>query len=165
MEKRDPWTESAISGRPGPTPPPIEGITREPGGSHIETRPEVSRASNEGHTEERPQTRESVGRAAKEQVKTMAERRKERTSERLGSVAKALRDAGRQLRGQDQRTAAVVTEKIADRIERLSGKFRSKDVEEIAGDVERAVRQRPALAFGVALVAGFFLVRMLRNSG
>jgi hypothetical protein len=165
MEKRDPWAESAVSGRPGPAPPPIEGVTREPGGHHIEAHSDVSEASDEERREERPPTRESIGQAAREQVKTMAERRKERASERLGNVAEALRDIGRQMRKQDQRAAAVVTEKIADRVERLSGKFRGKDIEEIAGDVERAVRRQPALAFGMALVAGFLVVRMLRDSG
>jgi hypothetical protein len=164
MAKGDSWSESAVSGNPGPTPPPIEGITREAGGRRIEARSDLPGSPPEERREERPATGESVGQAAKEQVVTMVRKRKERASERLGSVTKALRGVGRELREQDQRAAAVVIEKIAQRIERLSNQFRAKDIEEIARDMGQAARQRPVLVFGIAFAAGLLAVRMLKSA-
>ncbi|MGL6042334.1 MAG: hypothetical protein ACRC1J_00255 [Sandaracinobacteroides sp.] len=84
-----------------------------------------------------------------------------------------LADAARQMAGKleegtgdgNSAKAAEFARKAADGMDRFSTKLREKEVDEIADDARKMVRQNPAIAVGAAAVIGFALARFLKGSG
>ena len=52
----------------------------------------------------------------------------------------------------------------ADSLERFSSNLRDRDVADLAGDMEMAVRRHPVIFVGACAMAGFALVRFLKSS-
>jgi len=101
---------------------------------------------------------------AKQQATSRLSSQKERASESLVSVAHALRHTGQRLREQDQGTVAQYSDQAADQIERFSGFLRTRDVNELVGEVERFARRQPALFLGGAFTLGLLGARFLKSS-
>lgn len=59
--------------------------------------------------------------------------------------------------------AAEYARKAAEGMDRFSDSLKGKDLEELADDARRAVRQHPAIAVGAAAVIGFALARFLKS--
>lgn len=53
----------------------------------------------------------------------------------------------------------------AESLDRFSSSLRERDIADLAGEMELAVRRHPALFIGACAVAGFALVRFLKSSG
>ena len=107
----------------------------------------------------------SIGEQVRSQVTSQAQSQKERASESLNGVAQALRQTSQHLREQGQDPLAGLAETGAERVERFSGYFRQRDLDQITGDVEQFARRQPALFLGAAFGLGFLASRFLKSSG
>ena len=95
-----------------------------------------------------------------ERLRSEVDRRSTDAGEQAAQLADALRKSAHELEG----TPATLAYRAADRIESLGGYLRASDADRLLGDVERTARERPWLAGGVGLVAGFVASRFLKAS-
>lgn len=124
----------------------------------------------------RAKLREAVGTAkdaakdkagtAKVQLESMADAGKDRVAGQLGSVAQALRSAGRGEGSDGAEGAAIVSRyasRVGDEIERASRYLREHAATDLLHEVERAARREPLIFLGGAFVAGIALGRLLKS--
>lgn len=102
---------------------------------------------------------------AKDKSIELAVQGKSKASDALGLLGKTLSD-----------TAPVIDEKLgvqygdyargaARSIQETAAKLESKDLAELGEDAKEFVRKSPAVAVGIAAVAGFMIARLFRGSG
>lgn len=100
-------------------------------------------------------------------LKDAAATGKDMAADAVHGLADAARDvAGRLDDGDPQGTsakAAGYARKAAESMDRFSESLKGKDLDELADDARRAVRQHPAIAVGAAAVIGFALARFLKS--
>jgi hypothetical protein len=89
---------------------------------------------------------------------------KDRATDGLGSVARAVRSSTQQLREQDHETVAGYVEQIANQIERFSEGIRQKNVTELLDDAQRLARRQPAVFIASAFAVGLVAARFLKSS-
>lgn len=89
---------------------------------------------------------------------------KDRATDQLGSVARAVRSSTQQLREQHHDTAAGYVDQIADQIERLSQGLRQKNLAELLDDAQRLARRQPAVFIASAFAVGLVAARFLKSS-
>jgi hypothetical protein len=104
-----------------------------------------------------------VGRV-RERATAQLSNQKDKATDSLGSVARAVRQSTEQLRNQQQDTLAGYVEQAADQIDRLSQRLRDKDVGELLDDAQRFARRQPALFIGSAFAVGLIGARFLKSS-
>lgn len=134
-----------------------------------------SSAGGSGATSSVNQAKQQAGRAAEEaqrktgqlaqQVKPQAESQKDRAADQLHTVAEAVRAAGQHLHQQDRGGMAKYADQGAERLDRVSGQLRDRDVNQLLHDVERMARRKPELFLGGAVLLGFLGARFLKSSG
>lgn len=100
---------------------------------------------------------------AKESARSRLDEEKQSAAAGMDDVAHALRDAA-QRRGEGQDNFARLSSSAADGLERLSETLRNKDVSSMLRDVDNFARSQPMAFFGLAVVAGFVGVRMIKAS-
>lgn len=86
-----------------------------------------------------------------------------KASETLDHVARVVRDAGSELRG-EQPQIATVADVAAQRVEDLSAYLREHDSREVIGAVEDVARRQPALVVAGGLALGVMLGRLIRSA-
>jgi hypothetical protein len=101
---------------------------------------------------------------AGEQAPSQSTTQQQRLAATLNTVAMALHDASREMRGQDEATFADYVDTAANQVERFAGMLREQDVNQLIYATERFARRRPALFLGVAFALGFAATRFLRSS-
>ena len=89
---------------------------------------------------------------------------KDRATDGLGSVARAVRQSAEPLRNNQQDTIAQYVEKAADQIERFSTSLRQREVSDLVDDAQRFARRQPALFIAGAFAAGVIGARFLKSS-
>ena len=89
---------------------------------------------------------------------------KERATEGLGSLARAVRQSTQSLRDNQQDTVAQYVEQAADRIEEFSSRLRERDLGDLLRDADQFARRQPAVFIGAAFVAGVLAARFLKSS-
>jgi hypothetical protein len=87
-----------------------------------------------------------------------------RATDGIGSVTKALRQSTQQLRNEQHETIAKYVDQAADQIDRWCDQVRNKDVSELMGDVQRVARRQPAVFIGSAFALGVLGARFLKSS-
>jgi hypothetical protein len=106
---------------------------------------------------------------ARQQVRGILRRRKDRVAARLGGVAAALRDAGRRLElegGEDLGEGLHdYAERAARQVERASDYVRGHEIGELVRDFEDLARERPVVFLGGSFLAGLLAARFLKSSG
>jgi hypothetical protein len=111
------------------------------------------------------QAKEVAGQT-RDHVQTLVGQQKDQMAERLGSLAGALREAGRKLNeGQQAGDFGQYTDRAAGQVERLSSYLRDTDLRGFVRDAETFARRRPEVFLGGTLVAGLMLARFLKASG
>ncbi len=116
-------------------------------------------------TEQARQQAGAIWSDVKENTRAMAAKQQQNAASGIGQFAGALRNAAHQLGGEDQSPVAHrLASTTADRLDRLSGTLREKDMTAIARDVESFAREQPMVFFGAALAVGFLAVRFLKSS-
>jgi hypothetical protein len=103
---------------------------------------------------------------ARTQVKTQLTSQKDKAAESLGGVAEAIRSTGAQLNEQDQPAqVGRYVNQAADVVENVAQYLRTKDIDEMFGQVEELARRQPAVFIGAAFALGFMAARFLKSSG
>ncbi|MFL6194781.1 MAG: hypothetical protein ACJ75H_11465 [Thermoanaerobaculia bacterium] len=103
---------------------------------------------------------------ARDHVQELVGRQKDQAAERLGSLAGALREAGRKLNeGEQAGDFGRYADRAAEQVERLSTYLRDHDARSFVRDTETFARRRPDLFLGGTFIAGLMLARFLKASG
>lgn len=95
-------------------------------------------------------------------VRDFAEGGKARASDALEDLSKVVSDTADSI---DERLGGEYGDyarKASDAVSSFAGTLRSKDVDELYGQVTDAVRKSPVIAVGIAAVVGFTLVRLVK---
>jgi hypothetical protein len=100
----------------------------------------------------------------KDKATTQINEQKARATAGLGSVADAVRQTGRQLRGQQHDAVAQVVENAAAQLERFSNHLRDRNLDELVNDAQRLARQQPAIFIGSSFAAGLLAARFIKAS-
>jgi hypothetical protein len=102
---------------------------------------------------------------ARDHVQTLVGQQKDQAADRLGSLAEALREAGRKLNeGQQAGDFGHYADRAAGQVERLSRYLRENDLSGFVRDTESFARRRPEVFLGGTLIAGLMLARFLKAS-
>jgi len=106
-----------------------------------------------------------VANQARDHVQTLVGQQKNQAADRLGSLAEALREAGRKLNeGQQAGDFGQYADRAAQQVERLSGYLRDHELRDFVRDTETFARRRPEVFLGGTLIAGLMLARFLKAS-
>ena len=100
---------------------------------------------------------------AKRSIDSFARQQQQLGADQVGGLARAAHRAAEEVEGQMPGIARSV-HKAAARLDAASSSLREQSVEELMQNVGAIARERPALLFGGALLAGFALSRFLKAS-
>jgi len=100
---------------------------------------------------------------AKDSARAKLGEQQEAAATGMGDFARALREAARNT-GDKDTLAARAAHTAAERLERLSGALKNKDIDSVVRDAESFARREPMLFLGAAVAAGFIAMRLLKGS-
>jgi hypothetical protein len=101
---------------------------------------------------------------AQHQAQLTFESQKQRTAERLGSVASALRDTSHRLHEQDEEMVAHYADRAAEWVEQASDYLNHRSLNELWHSANDLARRQPEVVVAGALAAGFLFGRFLKSS-
>lgn len=117
------------------------------------------------------QVQETVGDKAREVAGTAQDRVREQADTRstqvgstMSSVARAMRQAADELRGEGQHAPANAVHGVADRTDRLGGYLTDASGDQLLHDLEDLGRRQPWLVIAGGFMAGLAAARFLRAS-
>src|SRR3954447_17980124 len=100
---------------------------------------------------------------AGEKMKTAVVDQKSVGADYIGNVAEMVRRASYEFDGQLPQARHYIRQAAAQ-INSVSGALRTRDISELAGDVQEFARKQPAAFFGAAVLAGFAAVRFFKSA-
>lgn len=89
---------------------------------------------------------------------------KDRATDGIGSVAKAVRRSTQELREGHHETVAEYVERAADQLELLSTRLKNKDMGELIRDAQSLAKRQPAIFIGTAFMLGLVGARFMKSS-
>jgi hypothetical protein len=98
-----------------------------------------------------------------QKVTSRVDEQKNRAADGLGGIADVIRNAGNELRMENETLASYV-DAASDQMRRLADQIREKGVAEMMDDVSQFARRRPALFIGGAFLVGIGIARFLKSS-
>jgi hypothetical protein len=130
-----------------------------PNGAHKSGNGSVSGAANGGS---------AAGAAGiiggiKQNVTSRVDEQKNRAADGLGGIANVIRNAGNELRTENEALASYV-DAASDQLRRFADQIREKGVADMLDDVHSFARRRPALFVGGAFLVGLGIARFLKSS-
>lgn len=138
-------------------------MTKNPNAS--DKKPQSDPSADQSIASTAQQTASNIAGIARDGASSQFAKQKGQAAGQLVGVAQALRQAGEQLRQQEQQTIPDYFALAADRIESLSGYVESADVTQVVEGVEDFARRQPLLFVGGAFGLGLLAVRFLNSSG
>jgi hypothetical protein len=99
----------------------------------------------------------------KQNVTSRVDEQKNRAADGLGGIANAIRNAGNELRSDNEALASYV-DQASDQLRRFADHIRQKGVADMMDDVHSFARRRPALFIGGAFLVGLGIARFLKSS-
>lgn len=96
-------------------------------------------------------------------VASAADTQKNRAADGLGGIADVARQTGEELRGQNEMLASWVNA-ASDQLRHLADRLRERPAAELADDLTRFARERPAVFLGGAFLLGLGVARLLKSS-
>jgi hypothetical protein len=99
----------------------------------------------------------------KQNVTTRVDEQKNRAADGLGGIANVIRNAGNELRTENEALASYV-DAASDQLRRFADQIREKGVADMLDDVHSFARRRPALFVGGAFLVGLGIARFLKSS-
>jgi hypothetical protein len=96
-------------------------------------------------------------------VKQLLDRQVEGGAQMLGSVARSANRAAEDLE-RDAPQIAGLARAFASRVDEYADQLRSQSFDEVVKNASDFTRRQPALVFGLATLAGFFALRILKSS-
>lgn len=101
---------------------------------------------------------------AEQQARSRINATKKDAALTLSSVASTLLNSSSQLKDEQQNVAGEYVEKAAEQIDRLATYIQNADPSEVADNIERFARRRPAVFIGAAFALGVIGARFLKSS-
>ena len=99
----------------------------------------------------------------KQNVTSRVDEQKNRAADGLGGIANVIRNAGNELRNENEALASYV-DMASDQLRRFADQIRQKGVADMMDDVHNFARRRPALFIGGAFLVGLGIARFLKSS-
>jgi hypothetical protein len=99
----------------------------------------------------------------REKVASAADAQKNRAADGLGGIADVARHTSEELRGQSEMLASWVNV-ASDQLRLLADRLRDRRPGELADDLTRFARERPAMFLGGAFLLGLGVARLLKSS-
>ena len=99
----------------------------------------------------------------KQNVTSRVDEQKNRAADGLGGIANVIRNAGNELRTENEALASYV-DSASDQLRRFADQIRQKGVADMLDDVHSFARRRPALFIGGAFLVGLGIARFLKSS-
>ena len=99
----------------------------------------------------------------KQNVTSRVDEQKNRAADGLGGIANVIRNAGNELRNDNEALASYV-DMASDQLRRFADHIRQKGVADMMDDVHTFARRRPALFIGGAFLVGLGIARFLKSS-
>ena len=99
----------------------------------------------------------------KQNVTSRVDEQKNRAADGLGGIANVIRNAGNELRTENEALASYV-DAASDQLRRFADQIREKGVADMLDDVHSFARRRPALFVGGAFLVGLGIARFLKSS-
>lgn len=96
-------------------------------------------------------------------VTTRVDEQKNRAADGLGGIANVIRNAGNELRNENEALASYV-DMASDQMRRFANHIRERGVADMMDDLNHFARRRPALFIGGAFLAGMAVARFLKSS-
>jgi hypothetical protein len=109
------------------------------------------------------QTRQALQQARDRAGSSLAES-KGQLADQVESIASVFRRSADQLRGEDRRTIASITNAVARQADQAGTYLRRIDARTMRKDLEDITRRRPALMFGGAAALGLIAARFFKSS-
>ncbi len=100
---------------------------------------------------------------AGEKIRAFADDGKGKASGLLDELGGVLTDAARSVDSRLGEQYGEYAHRAAAGVSNLAGRVREKNVDDFVDDAKEFVRKSPVVAIGIAAVAGFALVRLLRT--
>ena len=127
----------------------------------------VAKAGNGGGTDRlvsqvRDQVTHLRGQAA-ERARGFADEGKGRVTGLLEDVGEVLGDAARSVDERLGEDYGAYAHRAADAVAGFARRIREKSVDDLVDDTKDFVRKSPAIAIGIAAVAGFALIRVIKT--
>ncbi|WP_022724316.1 hypothetical protein [Rhodopseudomonas sp. B29] len=124
---------------------------------------EAARAKAEEFAETAREYVSEAGEAFTDTIRQGASRQKEAGASYVGGIAEAMRRASREF-DQDLPIAGVYMRKAASRIDDISDTIQQGDVSTLVGGMQDFARRQPTAFLGLAVLAGFGVMRFLKSS-
>jgi hypothetical protein len=99
----------------------------------------------------------------KQNVTSRVDEQKNRAADGLGGIANVIRNAGNELRTENEALASYV-DAASDQLRRFADQIREKGVADMLDDVHTFARRRPVLFVGGAFLVGLGIARFLKSS-
>lgn len=98
-----------------------------------------------------------------QKVTSRVDEQKNRAADGLGGIANVIRNAGSELRTENEALASYV-EMASDQLKNFADTIRQRGVADMLDDVHAFARRRPALFVGGAFLVGLGIARFLKAS-
>ena len=98
-----------------------------------------------------------------QKVTSRVDEQKNRAADGLGGIADVFRNAGNELRNENESLAQYV-DMASDQLRRFAETIRQRGVADMMDDVNRFARRNPAVFIGGAFLVGVGLARFLKSS-
>jgi hypothetical protein len=98
-----------------------------------------------------------------QRVTSRVDEQKNRAADGLGGFADVIRNAGNELRGENEALAQYV-DMASDQMRRFADQIRQRGVADMMDDVGQFARRRPALFIGGAFLVGLGIARFLKST-
>jgi ElaB/YqjD/DUF883 family membrane-anchored ribosome-binding protein len=100
---------------------------------------------------------------AGDRIRTFADDGKSRATGLLDDFSEVINEAARSVDQKFGEDYGDYAHRAADAVSSFAGKVRSKSVDDLVGDARTFARKSPGIAIGVAAVAGFALMRLIKT--
>jgi type II secretory pathway component HofQ len=101
---------------------------------------------------------------AREQITLQLSNQKQRATSGLDSVARAIRETGRQMQGDGQAPITQAADRAAAQVERVSSFLSQRDVNALHDEAARFARRQTPLFLAGAFAVGWLGARFLKSS-
>jgi hypothetical protein len=98
-----------------------------------------------------------------QRVTSRVDEQKNRAADGLGGIADVFRNAGNELRGENEAVARYV-DMASDQLRRFAETIRQRGAADMMDDVTRFARRNPAMFIGGAFLVGIGIARFLKAS-
>ena len=133
---------------------PTDFETTKPNGSTM--------GQGNGHATDQANGASLLG-GVKQRVTSRVDEQKNRAADGLGGIADVFRNAGNELRNENE-TLAQYVDAASDQLRRFADTIRRRGVADMMDDVNRFARRNPAVFIGGAFIVGLGIARFLKAS-